>query len=810
VIISLVLVLLVTASGTLASYLYDEGAAFAARLCAGACIGIAALGLVGFVWASFLGLTPFAILLTLAVIMLLPLAALKKPARRSLIQQDLLVNYRAIRAGLKHPSRLPLGYVAFYTIAALILWRAFDRAMIETPEGIFTRVLNNFGDLPFHLSVITSFAFGNNYPPEDPTYAGVRFTYPFLTDFVSAIFVRCGADLRQSMFIENFVVALSFVGLLHRWALEMLRDKLAATLTPLLVLLNGGFGWILLWDRLTKKSNEGFLASLPPSFTVIPETSWRWGNAMSTLLIPQRGFLLGLPLAVIVFTQWWLSENPGVRRGDTETRGHGDFGSKGEKGKRGKGEEATRGEQGKRVKGKGKKKRRELNQAQVGHAQVDRAQVDHARPASSKRLPLSPLPFSPLSLFTPPVSLSVKRMIAAGVIAGFLPLVHAHSFVVVMVVGGCIALALCGRAWLAVLGALVLAGSLMYAMSSDSLSMLAGKAILLTIAVGLAVGLWFLLPAARRTRWYAFFVTALIVALPQLWWSTHASAVNAGSFFAFEFGWDSAQERFFGFTFAGSQFLTEMPRLRGVIERAPDVFWFWLRNSGLFIPATIAAILWRDKHEPIAPRRLVLFLMPFSLCFLIPNVLKMAPWIWDNIKVLFYWWLAAAPLVALLLAWLWRQGGVRKAAAVALLLCITSAGALDVAAIVLRSSRYDVFDASGVNFAELIKEQTDPRAMIVHAPVHNHPVFLSGRRSLMGYPGHVWTHGLEFAPREAEIKRLYAGAPDAALILRKYNVAYIVVGPLERNVLSINELFLSNFKLVGEVGGYRLYKVTQK
>ncbi len=93
-----------------------------------------------------------------------------------------------------------------------------------SPEGIFTGVLNNFGDLPFHLSVITSFAFGNNYPPEDPTYAGVRFTYPFLTDFVSAIFVRCGADLRQSMFIENFVVALAFVGLMHRWALDVARQ----------------------------------------------------------------------------------------------------------------------------------------------------------------------------------------------------------------------------------------------------------------------------------------------------------------------------------------------------------------------------------------------------------------------------------------------------------------------------------------------------------------------------------------------------------------------------------------------------------
>lgn len=813
-IISLVLVLLVTASGTLASYLYDEGAAFAARLCAGACIGIAALGLVGFVLASLLGLTPFAILLTVLVIILVPLLVLNNPARKTLIQQDLAATYRAIRNSLKHPSRLPLGYIAFYTVVAVILWRAFERAMIELPEGIFTGVLNNFGDLPFHLSVITSFAFGNNYPPEDPTYAGVRFTYPFLTDFVSAIFVRCGASLQQSMFIENFVVALAFIGLMHRWALAMLRDKLAAILTPLLVLLNGGFGWILLWDRWTQKGDAGtlaFLQSLPPSFTVIPETSWRWGNAMSTLLIPQRGFLLGLPLAVIVFTEWWLAEHPGERGN----------GGKGEQGSRG--EHGNKGEQGKRGKGKGKKKRKKLNSSEADrgpaihapagdaredHEQVGHAQVGNAHTASSRSLFRSAFPFS---LFpSSPVPLSLRRMIAAGIVAGFLPLVHAHSFVVVMVVGGFIALALCGRAWLAVFGALVLAGVLLNAMSVDDVPLVAGKAILLAIAVSLAIGLWFLLPPERRVPWYTFFVTALVVALPQLWWSTHSSAVNAGSFFAFEFGWDSAKERYFDFTLAGSQFLNDMPRLKTVIERAPDVFWFWLKNSGLFIPATIAAILWRDKEGRIAPRRLLLFLMPFSLCFLIPNVLKMAPWIWDNVKVLFYWWLAAAPLVALLLARLWRQGGAQKAIAVALLVCLTFAGALDVAAIVLRSSRYDVFDASGIKFAEMIKEQTAPRAVIVHAPVHNHPVFLTGRRSLMGYPGHVWTHGLEFAPREAEIKRVYAGAPDAAAILRKYRVAYIVVGPLERNVLQVNDQFFSNFEIVGEVGGYRLYKITQK
>jgi hypothetical protein len=133
---------------------------------------------------------------------------------------------------------------------------------------------------------------------------------------------------------------------------------------------------------------------------------------------------------------------------------------------------------------------------------------------------------------------------------------------------------------------------------------------------------------------------------------------------------------------------------------------------------------------------------------------------------------------------------------------------LDVTAIVLRSSRYDVFDAQGIGFAELIKRETPPRAMIIHAPVHNHPVFLTGRKSLMGYPGHVWTHGLEYLQRESEIKRVYAGAPDADAILRKYAVEYAVVSPLERNILNVNEQFFSKFQIVGEVGGYRLYKIT--
>jgi hypothetical protein len=140
---------------------------------------------------------------------------------------------------------------------------------------------------------------------------------------------------------------------------------------------------------------------------------------------------------------------------------------------------------------------------------------------------------------------------------------------------------------------------------------------------------------------------------------------------------------------------------------------------------------------------------------------------------------------------------------------VTAAGALDVASILLRPTKHQVFDRAGIQFAEAMKKQTAPRSLVMHAPVHNHPVFLTGRRSLMGYPGHIWTHGLDYVQRESEIKRVYSGTSDATAIMRRYGIEYVVVGPHERNIMNVNEQFFSNFQLMGDVGGYRLYKVAQ-
>ncbi len=672
-VISLALSFIAIASGTLLTYTYDEDAPLASRLCSGACIGFGALGLTGFVLASILGLTILTLALT-GVVLFTPFLLLIKEERRAKAGDDFNRAWSAISRASSRPGRWAVIYFLFYATVVIVMWLVFARALLDKPDGISTGVLNNYGDLPFHISVITRFAFGQNFPPEDPTFAGVRFTYPFITDFISAMFLRAGASLRDSLFIENYIIGVALVGVLHRFGQQLLRNRTAALLTPVLVILNGGFGWAMLFSEVNQSEGGVFqvLRHLSHSYTILPEVAlgWRWGNAVTSLLVPQRGFLLGIPLAAIVFTQWWAAAR------DDETGGKGEPEKKSPK----KGSKSAKLE---------------------------------------ANLPVAPSPRLRVS----------RRMLAAGAVAGLLPLIHAHSFIAVMMVGPFLAL----------------------------------------------------INLRRWREWFLFFLVASIIAIPQLLWSTHGTAVSTRAFLAWQFGWDRSDENF---------------------------FWFWFKNTGLFIPLLITALLWKSE-DYLVPRKLLFFYLPFTLCFIIPNMAKLAPWIWDNVKILFYWWLASAPIVALLLARLWEGKTWHRWLAGSLFIVLTLAGALDVFALMTRQGEYQEFDRDGINFAEMIKQQTPPRATILHAPVHNTPVFLTGRRSLMGYPGHIWTHGLDYGPRETEIKRIYAGAPDAESLLAKYGVDYVVIDPQEHSLMTVNAAFFSRYPEVGSTGEYHLYKITR-
>src|SRR5215472_11520123 len=116
-------------------------------------------------------------------------------------------------------------------------------------------------------------------------------------------------------------------------------------------------------------------------------------------------------------------------------------------------------------------------------------------------------------------------------------------------------------------------------------------------------------------------------------------------------------------------------------------------------------------------------------------------------------------------------------------------------------------DCARCSFAgDPVSREAAPRAVVLHAPVYNSPVFLTGRRSLLGYPGWMWSRGLDYSERQADIQRIYAGAADAETLLRRYNVQYVLIGPAETSSLKVNQLFWSGYSKTAEIGEYRLYK----
>jgi hypothetical protein len=755
------LTLIAIASGAVLTYTWEGDEPLASRLCAGTCIGFALMGLICLLLALVIGLTSVTLALT-ALLMATPLAMLKSPQIRSRLDQDFTQATQSISRAASRPNTWGLIYFLFYATVAIVMWLIFSRAMFEKPDGIYTGVLNNYGDLPFHLSVITRFAFGQNFPPEDPTFAGARFTYPFMTDLISAMFLRGGASLRDSLFIENYAIGVALVGVLHRFGQRLLRNRTAAILTPVLVILNGGLGWYLLWDDVKKSDGGVFqvLGHIQHSYTILPEgvLAWRWGNAVTSLLVPQRGFLLGIPLAVIVFTQWWGAIN----------------------------DQAT-----------GRKDKTASKKDKSRQKKVSKISADKSEPFGTN---------SP-SLFSILRARSSRRMLAAGMVAGLLPLVHAHSFIAVMLVAAFLVPWTYKRGWaaygVAALLALILySGAIHFGVLNPTFAKLA----ILTLALAVAASLFWLLPMAHLRIWVCFFVLALGIGGPQIIWSTHNSAVNMDNFLAWQFGWDSDQENALGSSPVGPQPFSAVPPIRTWARRLPYVMWFWLKNTGLFIPLLIAALLWK-REDYLISRRLMIFFLPFLVCFIIPNLVKLAPWVWDNVKVLFYWWIAAAPIVALLLARLWEGNAAKRVLAGGLFVVLTLAGALDVFALITSQGDYQEFDRDGVNFAQLIKQLTPPRATILHAPIHNTPVFLSGRRSLMGYPGHIWTHGIDFGPREVDIKKIYSGSAEATGLLSKYGVDYVVIDQQEHSVMPVNEAFFSRYPEVVNTGEYHLYKI---
>ena len=204
-----------------------------------------------------------------------------------------------------------------------------------------------------------------------------------------------------------------------------------------------------------------------------------------------------------------------------------------------------------------------------------------------------------------------------------------------------------------------------------------GHSFLALILAGAALALYDLPHLRSRWRgWLVYFAIACLLALPQLRILSEGAAVKPGSFLGEGWGWESC---------AGD--LTAWAT-------------FWYRNTGPLFLLVGLALVWHSRvGKSGVPVRLKGYFLPFALCFALGNSVRLAPWMWDNIKILFYFQLGAAPLVASLLGAFWRRGGFGRLLAPLLVVLLTLSGGLDVWRIVSGRAAAPVYDADALAFA---------------------------------------------------------------------------------------------------------------
>jgi len=270
-----------------------------------------------------------------------------------------------------------------------------------------------------------------------------------------------------------------------------------------------------------------------------------------------------------------------------------------------------------------------------------------------------------------------------------------------------------------------------------------------------------------RREWLAYFVPALALGIPVLLWmwppvNNNGCGGSAIHGYCLEVGWLS---------------YTDWQR-DGVIYFPVDFVWFWIKNLSVFIPLLIAAHL-AQRWVPVAFAK---WFAPMWLWFLVPNVIVLQPWEWDNTKFFIFWALLGSIVVGGLVAAIIRRGPGGLVVASVLLILLGLSGTLDlIRASDAGVSSYEFTDTKGLQVADWVRQNTRYDAVFAVADEHNSPIpTLAGRRVMSGYPGWLWTYGLhDFVKKQADEAAILRGDQNTADLVDRYGVSYVLIGPQE-------------------------------
>jgi hypothetical protein len=128
-----------------------------------------------------------------------------------------------------------------------------------------------------------------------------------------------------------------------------------------------------------------------------------------------------------------------------------------------------------------------------------------------------------------------------------------------------------------------------------------------------------------------------------------------------------------------------------------------------------------------------------------------------------------------------------------------------------RVSRHLLFSHEELAAAAFANERTAPHALFLTAPTLFQPILsLAGRPVLRANTDWLWSHGYQFAQREADVKSIYAGSDEARALISYYGVDYVYLGRIELEAGANQSFFDEKFPTVYQSADIAIYDVSAK
>jgi hypothetical protein len=217
--------------------------------------------------------------------------------------------------------------------------------------------------------------------------------------------------------------------------------------------------------------------------------------------------------------------------------------------------------------------------------------------------------------------------------------------------------------------------------------------------------------------------------------------------------------------FAGPGFVRTQP---GWMQGDAPLLSFWLGNFGLFLPLCAAFCIWLLVKR--TDRVAAAFVLPAGAFFLLCCFVALAPWDWDNTKLMLWSYLAVLPFlgdyfIARRPLWI----------AMPVLVLLFFSGFISLLG-GLKDPGHALASRKEHDSLALPLRSLSIEARFAAAPDFDHPLLLHGRKVAMAYPGYLFGHGLPYAEAEANLEKLMRGMAGWEEATRALDVEYLFWG----------------------------------